>query len=110
MNDVDTKYAVRPLNWLPLPGVADVNEISLGEQVVDEHDNFPKATVEEYYPRQRLGFIVTDGGRRMEFDLSRARLACPAHGHPRLKAGCRVGFDVGRTSEGLRVSTIKVYC
>lgn len=109
MNNAET-YSVRPPNWLPLPGVADRAEVIAEPQLVDEHDNFPKATVEEYYPRLRMGFLITDGGKRIKFDLSRIRLAGPAHPHLRLKKGCRVGFDVGRTSNGVRLSTLKVYC
>ena len=98
----------RQPNWLPLPGVEDSGRVQeLSE--VDETDKFSKATVEEFYPRQGYGYIKTDGGQRVMFDVRLVRLVGHTADARYLKEGHRVGYDLGKTHQGPRVSTLKIY-
>ncbi len=95
-------------NWLPLPGVADESQVQRHVHV-DEEDGFSKATVDVYYPRQGYGYIVSDGGKRIRFDMRMARLIGPRTDAKELKEGARVGFDVGKTARGPLVCALKIY-
>ena len=105
----EAQYTVRPANWLPLPGVTEVKQEPVIAQRVDEHDNYSKATVQEYYPRQGRGVILLDDGTRITFDIQSVNFVGEKAHHSYLQQGARVGYDVGVTSKGPRICTIKVY-
>ncbi len=106
---METTLRAREPNWLPLPGLEEgiipVDE----EPQVDELDNFAKATVEAFYPRQGYGNIVTERGEKVTFDLKSVRLVGLKADPRYLREGRKVGYDVGKTSRGTRVCTLKIY-
>ena len=105
----EAQYTVKPANWLPLPGVTEVKKETVIAQRVDENDNYSKATVEEFYPRQGRGVITLDDGTRIDFNVQSVSFV-GEKAHPSyLQQGARVGYDIGVTSKGPRISTIKVY-
>lgn len=99
----------REPHWLPLPCLREGAVPVDAEPQVDELDNFAKATVEGFYPRQGYGTIVTERGRKIAFDLKSVRLVGPKTDPCYLKEGRKVGYDVGKTSEGVRVCALKIY-
>jgi cold shock CspA family protein len=92
-----------------LPGVVESVVPADEEPQVDEQDNFSKATVEAFYPRQGFGNIVTDHGEKVLFDLRSVRLVGSKADARYIKEGSKVGYDVGKTSQGTRVCTLKIY-
>lgn len=105
----EAQYTVRPANWLPLPGVTEARHEAVLAQRVDEHDNYSKATVEEFYPRQGRGVVALDDGTRITFDVHSVTFV-GEKAHPSyIQQGARVGYDVGVTSNGLRICALKVY-
>lgn len=101
-------FMARMPNWLPLPGV-DEGPLAGEACVVDEDDLFSKAIVETFYPRQGFGYIVSDDGRRIRFDLAMVSLVGPRAGAGAIKEGMRVGFDIAHASKEPLVSTIRIY-
>lgn len=99
----------RPRNWLPLPGISPEVGKAVSEPQVDQSDRFSKATVEEFYPMQGYGFILTDGGARVKFDLQIVSLVGNKANPQNIKVGARVGYDLGKTPKGPRVCVIKIY-
>lgn len=95
----------RPPNWLPLPGAV----IEEAPPPVEEDDLFPKGDVISFHPRQGVGFIRSVSGERISFRLDEVELVGPK-GHRRYIAeGRRIGYDVARTTDGVRVTKLKVY-
>jgi cold shock CspA family protein len=111
MNSGAHNYLVslRPANWLPLPFSSKISAEVKEVQVVEENDLFSKGTIEEFYPRQGFGYIMTDRGERVRFDLGILYFA----GHKKdacfIKQGSRVGYDLGKTDKGNRICMLKVY-
>ncbi len=75
----------------------------------DTGDRFYQGTILRLYPGSRSGVVRTRGGRDVAFAVPHVRIVGAAHGFAGLAEGMRVGFDLGRTSRGLRVTTIRVY-
>jgi len=108
--EMDSQLKVRPRNWLPLPGVGGEAVVEVEEpQVVDEADMFSKATIKEYYPKQGYGYLVTDAGEKVKFDLKLISLVGSKVDPGSIKVGMRVGYDLGKTSRGPLVCTLKIY-
>ncbi len=98
-----TAIAVRPWNWLPLPGEG------AAEPHVAEDDLFSKGEVVAFYPRQGRGVVRVGSDREYPFDLQEIELVGPKGSPDYLKQGQRVGFDIGRTSRGPRIVQLKIY-
>lgn len=105
----EPQYSVRPQNWLPLPGVTEVRRDMVLTQRIDENDNFSKATVAEFYARQGYGIIALDDGTRIPFYVDCVTLVGEKSHPSYIQQGARVGYDIGITSRGPRISTLKVY-
>lgn len=106
---IERQLISRKRNWLPIPGTVRVAPRVEEPQFVDEDDNFSKATVETYFPRQRYGFLKTDTGHRVQFNLDVVQLVGEKADAQCIREGARVGYDLGCTSLGPRVCTLKVY-
>jgi cold shock CspA family protein len=107
--NVELSVKARPRHWLPLPGgISEVAKTASMPQV-DESDQFSKATVEEFYPKQGYGFILTDSGTKVKFDLQIVSLVGEKASPEHIKVGGRVGYDLGKTSKGPRVCILKIY-
>jgi hypothetical protein len=86
---------------------------------VDSKDpSVPDAPVSERYylgtillvhPGSRTGWRRTSEGREAPFAARDLLLRGTAHGCAALREGLRAGFDLGRTSQGLCMTTIRVY-
>ncbi len=72
-------------------------------------DRYHRGIIMQVHPGSRTGWLRTDKGRDLPFAATSLLLLGVTEGFPALRPGLRVGFDVGRTSRGLCVSTIRVY-
>ncbi len=73
-------------------------------------DRFYRGVIHKIYSGNETGVVLSDSGKEIPFVFPFLRLI----GAPRLDIrflteGMRVGFDVGWTSDGLRISTLKIY-
>ena len=97
-------FEQRQPNWLPLP----VEEKSTPRQSIVEDDLFPKADVTEFYPQQGVGELVDPRGLKHFFNLDEIELV-GSRGAEAIAAGIKVGYDLSRTSEGIKITKLKIY-
>lgn len=71
-------------------------------------DRFYRGTITAVQPGSRTGWLRSERGRDLPFASAHLTLLGSAS-FADLRPGLRVGFDVGRTSRGLCVTTIRVY-
>ena len=73
-------------------------------------DLFYHGIVSKIFWSSESGVIVSDSGKEFSFVFPFVKvIGVPRQDVRFLREGMRVGFDVGRTPKGLRVSIIKVY-
>ena len=96
----------RGKNWLPLPMPL---AIKLPEITVSDEDFFPKGEVVKYYKNIHIGVLKNSQGKDLEFDLSEIELVGPKASSAYIKEGTRVGYDVSHTSNGIKVTMLKIY-
>ncbi len=88
-------------------------EISATPQVAPESasrdDKFRKARIIKFFPQSSYGFVRDEKGHEIYFHLDEVRLAGSKDKRSHVVEGAEVGIDVGRTSRGLRVTTLKIY-
>jgi hypothetical protein len=72
-------------------------------------DRFYQGRIIRLHPGARSGVLRTGNGREVPFDGGHLRILGTARGFDALAEGQRVGFDLGRSSRGLCVTTIRVY-
>jgi cold shock CspA family protein len=78
-----------------------------GEQ---QGDLFYHGIVSKIFWSSESGVILSESGKEFSFVFPFVKLiGVPRQDVRFLREGMRVGFDVGRTPKGLRVSIIKVY-
>lgn len=80
--------------------MADAPELS-GER-------FYVGTIRRLFPSAGLGMVRSDSGREIPFAAVHVVINGTVHRFDDLREGMRVGFDVGWTSRGLRVTVINV--
>ncbi len=72
-------------------------------------DRYYQGVIVRVHPGSRTGLLRSDRGREVPFDAATMVLLGTERGFAALGPGMRVGFDLGRTSRGLCVTTIRVY-
>ncbi len=72
-------------------------------------DNFRHGKILKFFPQGRYGFVRDEKGHEVYFHLDEIRLLGGRRNRSDLKEGTDVGFDVGLTSRGLRITRLKVY-
>ena len=82
----------------------------LTDEREQQGDLFYHGIVSKIFWSSESGVIVSDSGKEFSFVFPFVKLiGVPRQDVRFLREGMRVGFDVGRTPKGLRVSIIKVY-
>lgn len=76
---------------------------------LDNPDLFYRGVVTKLFPRNNMGLIRTQSGREIAFSYSLVVLLGHIKGPDDLREGMEVGYDLGWTSDGLRVTKIKTY-
>ena len=85
----------------------DVDDPRVAEATLRER--YYQGTILRVHPGSRTGWLRTGKGREVPFAANDIQLLGALQGFSALRAGLRVGFDLGRSSRGLCVTTIRVY-
>jgi hypothetical protein len=72
-------------------------------------DLYHHGVITKLFPSNNLGIVKTESGRELPFSYAFVILCGEAKTVQDLREGERVGYDVGWTSSGLRVTKIKTY-
>lgn len=72
-------------------------------------DKFRQGKIIKFFPHAGYGFVRDRGGKEVYFHLDEIRFVGEKKGRSHILEGTTVGFDVGRTSRGLRVTRLKIY-
>jgi len=75
----------------------------------DPRDRFHCGVLVRLRPGSGTGVVRTGTGREVEFALRDIRLLGGPEGVAGLREGMEVGFDLGWTSRGVRVTMLKVF-
>lgn len=79
------------------------------DRSADAADRFYQGTILSLSAGSRSGSVRTGNGRDIPFTTRDIRILGTSKGFAALREGMRVGFDLGWTSRGVRVTTIRVY-
>ena len=73
-------------------------------------DRFYQGVIHRISSAKETGIVLSDSGKEIPFVFPFLQLiGAPRRDIRFLTEGMRVGFDVGWTSQGLRISAIKIY-
>ncbi len=75
----------------------------------DPRSRFYIGTIVRLHPGSRTGVVRTGNGRDVPFAVADVRLLGPDGTFEALREGMEVGFDLGWTSRGVRVTTIRIF-
>ena len=87
-------------------GVSDAEE-EQGTGV--RKDLFHQGVISKLFPSNNMGLVRAESGREIPFSFEFVLLFGAAKYPADLKEGQEVGYDLGWTSKGLRVTKIKTY-
>ena len=74
-----------------------------------EEDFFRKGTIMKFFAQSGYGFIRDDKGHQVYFHLDEIRFVGEPRKRSQIKEGMKVGFDISRTSRGVRATHLKFY-
>ena len=72
-------------------------------------DLFHQGVISKLFPSNNMGLVRAESGREIPFSFEFVLLFGAAKNPADLKEGQEVGYDLGWTSKGLRVTKIKTY-
>jgi hypothetical protein len=72
-------------------------------------DNYHHGVITKLFPSNNTGVVRTESGRELPFSYEFVILVGEVKDPHDLKEGERVGYDLGWTSSGLRITKIKTY-
>ena len=72
-------------------------------------DLFHQGVISKLFPSNNMGLVRAESGREIPFSFEFVLLFGAAKNPADLKEGQEVGYDLGWTSKGLRITKIKVY-
>jgi hypothetical protein len=72
-------------------------------------DYYHQGVVTKLFPSNNMGVVRTESGRELTFSYELVIISGAAKSPLELKVGEPVGYDLGWTSNGLRVTKIKTY-
>jgi len=97
--------SARPSNWLPLPISARKPAIAAAQ--TQDIGLFPVGEIVRFLPHKGTGLLKIRGDAEVAFAVDELDLI-PLSSRSKLTKGIKVGYDISRTSHGLRVSKLKV--
>ena len=77
--------------------------------LLNQSDLFYHGVIAKLFPRNNMGIVRTASGREIAFSYNLVIILGGSQVPNDLKEGQKVGYDLGWTSNGLRVCKIKVY-
>lgn len=72
-------------------------------------DFYHQGVVTKLFPSNNTGVVRTESGRELTFSYDLVILSGEAKSPLELKVGETVGYDLGWTSNGLRITKLKTY-
>jgi hypothetical protein len=72
-------------------------------------DFYHQGVITKLFPSNNTGVVRTESGREMTFSYDLVILCGEAKSPLELKVGEPVGYDLGWTSNGLRITKLKTY-
>lgn len=96
-------------NQLPLPSSAAAAVFADSVATVEENDLFSKGVVTKYFQNQSYGFVRDHLNRELFFHVDEMDFCGAKNNKKFIAVGARVGYDISRTSHGLRIKRIKIY-
>jgi len=72
-------------------------------------DLFHHGTISKLFPSNNMGVVRTESGREVQFAYDLVILVGEVQKAADLREGMEVGYDLGWTSKGLRITKIKAY-
>ena len=78
-------------------------------QIARQSDLYHHGIITKLFPSNDTGFVRTESGREVPFSYDLVILFGEIRSVQDLREGERVGYDLGWTSNGLRVTKIKTY-
>lgn len=72
-------------------------------------DAFHQGVITKLFPSNNTGVVRTESRRELTFSYDLVILSGEAKSPLELKVGERVGYDLGWTSSGLRITKLKTY-
>jgi hypothetical protein len=72
-------------------------------------DSYHHGVIVKLFPSNNMGVVRTESGREVRFSYDLVLLSGEAKTPLDLREGERVGYDLGWTSGGLRITKIKTY-
>ena len=76
---------------------------------MEQKDLFCHGVISKLFPSNNMGLVRTESGREVPFSFTLVILLGEVKTPNDLKEGQEVGYDIGWTSKGLRVTKIKTY-
>jgi hypothetical protein len=71
-------------------------------------DRFYRGTIKRLFGGSAMGMVLSDSGREITFAAAHVIVTGAVQRFDGLREGMRVGFDVGWTSHGLRVTLLHI--
>ena len=78
------------------------------EELKLPQDLFHRGVISKLFPSNNMGVVRTENGREVQFAYDLVIVTGAIHTPAELKEGMEVGYDLGWTSKGLRITKIKV--
>jgi hypothetical protein len=72
-------------------------------------DFYHQGVITKLFPSNNIGVVRTESGRELTFSYDLVILVGVAKSPLELKVGDLVGYDLGWTSNGLRITKLKTY-
>lgn len=72
-------------------------------------DFYHQGVITKLFPSNNIGVVRTESGRELTFSYDLVILCGEAKSPLELSVGERVGYDLGWTSNGLRITKLKTY-
>ena len=86
-----------------------MSEIDDKRAAVEINDQYHHGVITKLFPSNNTGIVRTESGRELTFSYELVILYGEAKTPSDLREGERVGYDLGWTSSGLRITKIKTY-
>ena len=72
-------------------------------------DLFYHGVIVKLFPRNNMGVVRTESGREITFSYNLVIIVGASKSPNELKQGQKIGYDLGWTGNGLKVTKIKVF-
>ena len=80
-----------------------------GHGLSERSDLFYHGVIVKLFPKNNMGIVRTESGREITFSYNLVIVLGGSKSPNDLKEGQMIGYDLGWTGNGLRVTKIKVY-